>query len=331
MGNVLVVGGAGYIGGHVTDRLTEAGYTVRVYDNLLYEEKYLKPVDFVRGDILDQASLKPHLAWADAVVWLAALVGDGACALDPALTEKVNLESLRWAVRHFDRRLVFMSTCSVYGAQDGILDEDSPVNPLSVYAHTKVEAEKVVAPANSITFRLGTIFGVGDRFSRLRLDLVVNLLTVKACLYRRMSVYGGAQYRPLLHVRDVAEAIVPNIATPHRGVYNLVSCNMTILQAAEKIAELVPDVTIERTEIKFQDARNYQVSGTRAEETFGFQPRLTVYDGIREIKDLTEQGRIGDVYNTRYSNAEYLRPLIKRDKSPLGYEVDPLLRAIRAA
>lgn len=331
MAKVLVVGGAGYIGGHVTDRLTESGYTVRVYDNLLYEEKYLKPVDFVRGDILDHARLQPHLDWADAVVWLAALVGDGACALNPALTEQVNLESLKWVVRRFDRRLVFMSTCSVYGAQDGILDEDSPVNPLSLYAKTKVEAEKVVAPTNCITFRLGTIFGVGDRFSRLRLDLVVNLLTVKACLYRRMSVYGGAQYRPLLHVRDVAEAIVPNIATTHRGVYNLVAGNMTILQAAEKIAELVPGVAIERTDLKFQDARNYQVSGARAETTFGFQPKLTVYDGIREIKALTEQGRIGDVYNTRYSNAEYLRPLIKRDRSPLGYEIVPGLPADKAA
>jgi nucleoside-diphosphate-sugar epimerase len=331
MANVLVVGGAGYIGGHVTDRLGEAGYTVRVYDNLLYEEKYLKPVDFVRGDILDTARLQPYLDWADAVVWLAALVGDGACALDPALTEQVNLESLKWLVRHFDRRLVFMSTCSVYGAQDGILDENSPVNPLSVYAKTKVEAEKVVARADCITFRLGTIFGVGDRFSRLRLDLVINLLTVKACLYRRMSVYGGAQYRPMLHVRDVAEAIVPNIATTHRGVYNLVADNMTILQAAEKIAEVVPGVTVERTELKFQDARNYQVSGARAEETFGFKPKLTVYDGVNEIKELTEQGRIGDVYNTRYSNAEFLRPLIKRDKSPLGYEVGPNPRAVRAA
>ena len=331
MKNVLVVGGAGYIGGHVTDRLAEAGYTVRVYDNLLYEEKYLKPVDFVRGDILDRRRLKPHLDWADAVVWLAALVGDGACSLNPSLTEQVNLESLKWVVRHFDRRLVFMSTCSVYGAQEGILDEDSPVNPLSLYAKTKVEAEKVIAPAESMAFRLGTIFGVGDHFSRLRLDLVVNLLTVKACLYRRMSVYGGSQYRPLLHVRDVAEAVVPGIAATYRGVYNLLYANMTILDVAEKIAEFVPGVTIERTDLKFQDARNYQVSGARAEATFGFKPKLTVYDGIREIKTLTEEGRIGDIHNTRYSNAEFLRPLIQRDRSPPGFEVVPGFTDTKAA
>jgi nucleoside-diphosphate-sugar epimerase len=323
MKNVLVVGGAGYIGGYVTDRLEAAGYRVRVYDNLLYEEKYLKPVDFVRGDVLDKPRLLPHLQWADAVVWLAAVVGDGACALNPSLTEEVNLEILKWLVRNFDRRLVFMSTCSVYGAQDGILDEDSPVNPLSLYAKTKVEAEMVVAPCDAITFRLGTIFGVGDRFSRLRLDLVVNLLTVKACLYRRMSVYGGDQYRPLLHVRDVAEAIVPNLETRHRGVYNLLTANMTICQAAEKITELIPGVQIDRTEIKFQDARNYRVSGDKASQTFGFRPKLSVADGIREIKVLCDEGRICDIYNTRYSNADYLRPLMKRDRSPLGYEVVP--------
>jgi nucleoside-diphosphate-sugar epimerase len=323
MKNVLVVGGAGYIGGYVTDRLHAAGYRVRVYDNLLYEEKYLKPVDFVRGDVLDNAHLLPHVKWADAVVWLAAIVGDGACALNPRLTEEVNQESLRWLVRHFDRRLVFMSTCSVYGAQDGLLDEESPVSPLSLYAKTKVEAEKVVAPCDAITFRLGTIFGVGDLFSRLRLDLVVNLLTVKACLYRRMSVYGGAQYRPLLHVRDVAEAIVPNIETKHRGLYNLLVANMTIFEAAEKIGNLIPGVKIEQTELKFQDARNYRVSGDKACRTFGFRPSLSVEAGIEEIKALCEEGRISDIYNTRYSNAEYLRPLMRQDNSPLGYEVLP--------
>ncbi|HYT95177.1 MAG TPA: NAD(P)-dependent oxidoreductase [Gemmataceae bacterium] len=331
MKRILVVGGAGYIGGYVTDRLLQAGYPVRVYDNLLYEEKYLKEVDFVRGDVLDKERLRPHLSWADAVVWLAALVGDGACALNPTMTEAINHDILKWVVRVFDRRLVFMSTCSVYGAQDGILNEDSPVNPLSLYAKTKVEAEKVVAPANAITFRLGTIFGVGDRFSRLRLDLVVNLLTVKACLYRRMSVYGGAQYRPLLHVKDVAEAIVPNIETTHRGVYNLLVTNMTILDAAQQITQLIPGVKIETTELQFQDARNYRVSGEKARAAFGFQPKLTVLDGIREIKTLTEEGRISDIYNTRYSNAEYLRPLLKRDISPLGYEVVPDFQDRRAA
>src|SRR5207237_9844262 len=135
--------------------------------------------------------------------------------------------------------------------------------------------------------RLGTIFGVGDSDSRLRLDLVVNLLTVKACLYRRMSVYGGAQYRPLLHVRDVAEAIVPNLATTHRGIYNLMLTNKTIFEVAEEISAQIPGVQVERTDLKFQDARNYFVSGDKARETCGFAPQRTVADGVQEIRQLT--------------------------------------------
>src|SRR5687768_8943807 len=104
--NVLVVGGAGYVGGGITDRLIAAGHRVRVYDSLLYEDIYLKPVDFVYGDVRDQAALAPQFAWADAVVWLAALVGDGACSHDAALTREINVESVRRLAQSFDRRIV---------------------------------------------------------------------------------------------------------------------------------------------------------------------------------------------------------------------------------
>src|SRR5262245_20519020 len=113
---VLIVGGAGYVGGWLTDRALEAGHDVTVYDLLLYEDVYLKPVDFVFGDILDHDRLEPHVRRADVVVWLAALVGDGACALDPELTRKINVDSVRWLTSVYDGRIVFMSSCSVYGA-----------------------------------------------------------------------------------------------------------------------------------------------------------------------------------------------------------------------
>jgi len=132
MTNVLVVGGAGYIGGTLTDQLIAAGYNTRVYDNLLFEERYLKPVDFICGDVRDQAKLAPHMKWADTVVWLVGLVGDGACGLYPDLTEELNVESVKWLAANFDRRIIFMSTCSVYGAQDGLLTEASPFNPRTV-------------------------------------------------------------------------------------------------------------------------------------------------------------------------------------------------------
>src|SRR4051812_8116659 len=124
MAKELVVGGAGYIGGGLTDQLVNKGHDVRVYDFLLYEDRFLKPVDFVRGDVRDMARLKPHLDWADVVVWLAALVGDGACSLDETVTREINVETVRALVKSFNRQIIFMSTCSVYGAQDGLLNEE---------------------------------------------------------------------------------------------------------------------------------------------------------------------------------------------------------------
>jgi len=209
--NVLVVGGAGYVGGAVTDLLLERKHNVRVYDALLYEEAFRKPIHFVFGDVRDPECMRPQLEWADAVVWLAALVGDGACALNPEVSVAINQQSVRWLAEHYDRRIVFMSTCSVYGAQDKILDESAPVNPLSVYAVTKLAAEKYLENKNAIIFRLGTLFGVGDVFSRVRLDLVVNTLTVRAHRYGKISVFGGDQFRPLLHVVDAAYAAVENL------------------------------------------------------------------------------------------------------------------------
>jgi nucleoside-diphosphate-sugar epimerase len=321
MARVLVVGGAGYVGGFLTDRLVAAGHAVRVYDRLLYEDVYLKPVDFVYGDVRHEATLDPLLAWADAVVWLAALVGDGACSLDPSLTVEINVESVRRLARKFDRRIVFMSTCSVYGAADGLLTEESPVSPLSLYAETKLEAEGVLAASDAVSFRLGTLYGLGDSYSRIRMDLVANALTVKALLHGRMSVFGGAQYRPLLHVRDVAEAVLAALSGGSRGIYNLHAANMQIHELAEAISREVPEARVHHTEIRFQDARNYRVSSDKAARDLGFAPRLRLEDGIREIKALVQQGRIRDLSSPRFSNTDFLRPRLVPERTPLGFEV----------
>ena len=271
-----------------------------VYDLLLYEDTYLKPVPFVYGDILDRERLLPYVRRSDVVVWLAALVGDGACALDNDLTVRINVDAVRWLASVFDGRIVFMSTCSVYGAQDGWLTEESPLNPLSLYARTKLEAERVLsAHRNAIIFRLGTLYGLGDRFSRLRVDLVVNTLTVRATLSRRMSVFGGKQYRPLLHVRDVAEAVLTALERDVAGVFDLTSENVTILEVAEAVREQVPDAHIEVTDLPFQDSRNYRVSGAKAREELGFAPRLNMRDGITEVKTLVDEGRIRDLTASR--------------------------------
>ena len=125
MKNVLVVGGAGYVGGAITDLIASSNYNERIFDNLLYEDTYRKEVDFFYGDVLDTKALLPHLKWADVVVWLAAIVGDGACQLNPEYTIEVNQEAVKKLSQNFDKRIIFMSTCSVYGAQDIELNENS--------------------------------------------------------------------------------------------------------------------------------------------------------------------------------------------------------------
>lgn len=303
---VLVVGGAGYVGGAVTDLLMQTGHQCRVFDALLYEECYRKPVDFVYGDVRDGNSLKPHLAWADVVVWLAALVGDGACQLNPDVTLAVNQESVGWLAQHFGGRIVFLSTCSVYGAQENVLTESSPTKPLSIYASTKLAAESYLDKKDALIFRLGTLFGIGDQFSRLRLDLVVNTLTVAAAQQGKVSVFGGDQFRPLLHVRDAAKAIVDNLATSTTGIFNLHRQNVRIIDLAYQVRNHFPDLVIEQTDMKFQDTRNYRVSIDKAKSVLAFKPILSIDDGIEEIKSLVESNRLKQIDNPRYANHKYL-------------------------
>ena len=304
--NVLVVGGAGYVGGAVTELLMESNHSQRVYDALLYEESYRKPVDFVYGDVRDAERLAPHLKWADAVIWLAALVGDGACALNPDISVSINQEAPAWLAQHYDGRIIFMSTCSVYGAQDAVLDETSPAGPLSVYATTKLAAEESLKPKNAIVFRLGTLFGVGDLFARIRMDLVVNTLTVRAYRQGKISVFGGDQFRPLLHVKDAARAAVDNLATKPTGVFNLARQNVRIVDLAYQVRNHFPDLVLEQTPMKFQDARNYRVSSEKAQKTLGFKATYSIDDGIDEIKELLESHRLRDVDNPRYTNQTFL-------------------------
>ena len=303
---VLIVGGAGYVGGAVTDLLAETRHEIKVFDALLYEEDYRKRVPFVSGDIRDRGKLRAFLDWADSVVWLAAIVGDGACALNPDIATVINQGSVEWLVQNYDGRIVFISTCSVYGAQDKELEEESPTNPLSVYAATKLAAEKALGRKNAIIFRLGTLFGVGDLFSRIRLDLVVNTLVVRAAIDGVIRVFGGDQFRPLLHVRDAARAVIANLETSYTGVFNLNKQNVRIIDLAYQVRNHFPDIEIERTEMNFQDARNYRVQSEKAARVFGFQPVESIDRGIEEVKELVVNGRIKDVNNPRYTNQLFL-------------------------
>ena len=303
---ILVVGGAGYVGGGIVDTLSKKN-EITVYDSLIYESAFRKDVNFIYGDIRDYKKINSILNNFDAVVWLAALVGDGACSINPTLTHEINSETVKNLVKNFNGKIIFLSTCSVYGAQEGVLDENSEVNPLSEYASSKLIAEKYLEESDAIIFRLGTLFGISDQFSRIRLDLVVNILTTKALVDKKMSVFGGDQWRPLLHVKDVANAIEHNISSDTKGIFNLHYKNFKIIEIAEKIKEKIPDVSIETTPLPFQDARNYQVSSDKLKRETGFEASIKLSQGIEEMYNLISSNRIKDINDPRYSNQNFLQ------------------------
>jgi len=277
MSKILIVGGAGYIGGFLTDTLMQSTNIITVYDSLIYEQRYLKHVDFIYGDIRDKEKLLGIMNNHDIVIWLAAVVGDGACAIDPYLTQAINEDCVKWFVDNYKGKFIYTSTCSVYGVNDGLLDESAPTNPISIYAKTKLAAEQHIVGSheNFLVFRLGTLFGLGDEHSRIRFDLVVNALTKRACMKQPLTIYGKDQWRPLLHVKDVATAIQFGIDSD----INLSCGNYTIRNIAEEIRSFFPEVKIEYQDIPYEDLRNYKVKADKY-LSMGWVPKYMLKEGI---------------------------------------------------
>ena len=310
MKKILVIGGAGYIGGLVTDKLIDSGFNVTVFDKLLYESRFLKPCDFIFGNIQNTERLIDISNNFDEIIWLAAIVGDGACSQSPELTIEINLNSIKRFLRQSSRRLVFTSTCSVYGAQKGMLNEESDVNPLSIYASTKLEAEKYIIDNGGIVFRLGTLYGLGDSYSRIRLDLVVNVLTLKAITKNKLTIYGGEQWRPLLSVSDAAGYIVEAINNDFIGIFNLKYKNKTIFSLAEEIKQVFPNVTIENTELPFEDLRDYKVDTSKVENMFSYRPTNSIINEVNKMKNLFDEKRIKDIDDDIYYNTRHIEKML---------------------
>ena len=323
MRNVLVIGGAGYIGSVLVRKLLDQGYDVTVLDALVYGNESIRDLNgrphfhFIHDDFRNIEAVVQAMQYADAVVHLGALVGDPVCALDDRVTIEINLSATRmiaeaargFGVQHF----IFASTCSVYGASDQLLNERSALNPVSLYARTKMDSERVLLGLNNdrfapIILRFGTVYGLSPR---PRFDLVINLLAAKAVCDKSITIFGGDQWRPFVHVDAAAEAILKCLQAPLHAVkgqvFNVGSDdqNYRIAQLGDFIKELVPDVQVVHKGDDV-DERNYRVSFAKIRNHLGFTPRHTVPDGILEIKAAIEDGRIADYRDACYSNYKTL-------------------------
>jgi nucleoside-diphosphate-sugar epimerase len=319
---ILLTGGAGYLGSVASLALIEAGHTVRVVDDLLHGGRALLSLlghprfEFVRGDIRDAGTIASGLEGANAVVHLAAIVGDPACARSPELARAVNegaSTSLLAAARAAGvERFVFASTCSNYGrmADTSLLaTEDHELRPVSLYAETKVAFERRLlglppGPTVGTVLRFATLFGLSPR---MRFDLTVNQFVMEALTHRKLVVFGEHFWRPYVHVRDAARAIAAVIAAPPQTVAGQVfnvgdtGQNYRKLDLVEMIGRHLDGIEVKFVSVA-EDPRDYKVSFDRIGERLGYTTTRSVEDGIGEIARAIESGILGNVDDPAYSN-----------------------------
>lgn len=336
-GPVLVVGGAGYIGSRVVDLLLQQGQSVRVLDRLMYGSTALsgfkndKRFELIEGDATDITKLTTAMKGVASVVHLAGLVGDPACAVDPDFTRHTNIITTRMVkdVAHSlgVYRFVFASSCSVYGATDKEVKEGDALNPVSLYAQTKIDSEEELLSFVRDDFfvtvlRFATVFG---HSFRPRFDLVVNLFTAQAMNDGIITVFGADSWRPFVHVKDLARAIAAVLRAEPVSIQSQIfnvgdkRMNMTIMQAAELVKSVVSkyrDVRIlVNTEI--EDRRNYAVSFDKIREALGFEASILMTEGIEEMAECFRNGAYEHYRNSLYSNVEMTKEALSVFYDPL--------------
>jgi len=325
---VLVIGGAGYIGSVLVRMLLKKGYHVKVMDNLLYGDEGIKDLyntdnfEFFKGSITNISDVVEAMKDVDAVIHLAAIVGDPASKLKPKETLEINYFSAKMLgeVAKFlgISKFIFASTCSVYGFREDVCTEESELNPLSLYAETKLMSEKALLELRGngfcpVILRFATAYGLSPR---MRFDLVVNLLIAKALIDREITIFGeGKQYRPFVHIKDISRAIIKVLEAPMEKicgeVFNVGSDeqNMSIKELAERIKSKVPEAELKFIKEK-EDNRSYKVSFRKIKEKLGFSAKYTIENAIEEIRKAFDEGKIKDFRDKKYSNHRSLEDTV---------------------
>lgn len=302
---VLVIGGGGYLGSVLVQKLVQYGFQVDVLDNMFYWNNrrpgilHNRKIGVFEWDIRDFKSVRNIMNRNyDVVIHLAAIVGDQACDLSRKDTVDINVAAtknivdscLKLGVKNF----VFASTCSVYGSRDReVIDEDSPTNPVSLYGKTKVQCEDYILSKmgdsfNPVIFRMGTLFGMSER---MRFDLVVNTLTAKAVSGEPITIFGGNQFRPHVHVSDAAKYYCAFAQQFYHdrvkpGVYNLVGQNKRIMEVGEIVNKVCGGELL--VDDKLIDERNYFVVSKklrRNSKYFGLKKSFDLKRGVQEVRD----------------------------------------------
>ncbi len=322
MKSILVSGGAGYIGSVLVSLLLGKGYHVRVLDNLSFGGEAI--VDFVsdpnfeftRGDVTNEDDVRKALKGIDGVVHLAAIVGDPACAKQPDLARKTNLEGSKLfytlANEAGAKRFIFASTCSNYGKMNGTdyVTETSTLAPVSLYAETKVAVEKFLLgqdKANTCkptSLRFSTVYGLSRR---PRFDLTVNEFTKELSLGRELKVFGEQFWRPYCHVVDLSRSVIAALEAPEDkvafDVFNVGDTNENYQKQmiVEEIVKVIPDARVSYVK-KNEDPRDYRVSFEKIRERLDYHITKTVPDGIREIHKVVQDGFFNNVDDPKYKN-----------------------------
>ena len=291
---VLITGGAGYLGSNLTRHLLEAGYTVTVLDNLMYDQVTLLHLfgnpkfQFELGDVRDKKLLQELVGLNDVIIPLAAIVGMPACKANPELTVAVNYQQVADIVEVLrdDQKLILPNTNSQYGSSDSIITEESPFNPLSLYAKTKCDAENtMLAKGNGVSLRLATVFGVSPR---MRTDLLVNDFVYKSVVDGYLVLFEAHFKRNYIHVQDIARTfqfIIENYEKCKGQAFNvgLSTANLSKLELAEKIKSHIPSLVIKQDDFKEDfDKRNYIVSNEKL-EALGWKPIYDLDYGIKQL------------------------------------------------
>ena len=321
---VLVLGGAGYLGSALVPMLLKRGYRVRVLDSLLFGKESLASVthhpkfELIPGDVRDIQVVVQAMKGCGAVIHLAGIVGDPACAENQTLAAQTNRAATSMLIdvcRGYGiQRFLLASTCSVYGASDFLMDEHAQVVPISLYAQTKLDSEKLLLDAKCADFhptilRMATLFGLSPR---PRFDLVVNLLTARAIRDGKITIFNGEQWRPFMHVQDAARAFlacleIRNLDVISGEIFNAGSydLNHKLSEIGAMIAKVVPAVDVEHVENA--DRRNYRVTFDKIHTRIGFTCERTLEQGIREMADMVRRSNVADFSAATFNNLAMIR------------------------